>query len=163
MFKLAENELKIPLEEKNIRGDVRQKIFKIIYKGYLKRFDLKLVCAYLSADKSSMFDYMLIFSGRNKANTGDLILYDITPKGTARSTVGYRYYKKMGKEEDFFQFGIENMCIISKEMFYEFIQEKLLLSFDKESEEYWKNKDNIDDVMIALGDVFMFYNRPKPM
>lgn len=165
MIKLkSEHELTIPFEEKGMPSkETTKKIFMNIYNGYRNRYGLELICAYYSANLQGMYDYMLIFKGRNKDNTGDLILFDVPPKGSTRSVVGYRYYYRMNKVDSFFKFGIDNMTIIRLEQFYDFLQNGLLLSTKKEKENYWKSKDHIEDVLEGLADLQILYNRPKPM
>ena len=154
-----EKELTIPLEEKGLLPkETTKKIFTNIYNGYRNRFNLELICAYYSNNFNIMYEYMIMYKGRNTENTGDIILFDIPPRGSSRSVAGYRYYYRQGKKEDFFKFGIDNMVIIGAEYLTEFLQSKMLLSTKKEDENYWKSKEHIEDVMIALADFGLTYN-----
>lgn len=157
-----DNELTIPFEEKGLPSkETIKKIFTNICNGYRNRYKLELVCAYYSSNMQGIYEYMVIFKGRNKDDTGDLILFDVPPKGSTRSIVGYRYYYRLGKLDSFFKFGIDNMTIIRMDQFYDFLKNGLLLSTEKEDNVYWKSKEHIEDVLEGLADLQILYNRPK--
>ena len=125
-------QLKIPPEEKKfIDPTIRLKVFNEIYKGYAERYNLKLMYAFLNSDPNLVADYALIYSARNDNNTADIVLIDVPPIHSDRSTPGYLYCRKNKMENDFFQSGIDNMAIMEKSKFFEFVEMKLGLSRDK--------------------------------
>ena len=152
--------VRVPLDErKYIKPDVRKKLFKEIYSGYPKRYDVKLVYAYLNTDPDLMVDYCVIYSGRNADNTGDLILFDIPPIYSDRSVPAYRYCRRTHQEDKFFEYGIDEIVIMDKYKFYEFITMKLGLSLKKGDETYWKNPNNYKEFIRELLDMSLLYQK----
>lgn len=159
MFNSSKN-LHIPTEEKRfITPEVREKMFKHIYSGYPKRYPMKLIYAYLNSDPNMMVDYVVIYSARNDEDTGDLILFDVPPIHSDRSTPGYRYCYRTKKEDEFFKAGVDDMTIMDKNLFYEFITMKLGLSRDKKSPDYWKSANNYEDLLQGLLDISLRYTK----
>ena len=154
------NKLHIPPDEKKfITPKSRQKMFKHIINGYTERFGMKLIYAYLNSDPNLMVDYCVIYTARNEDNSGDLILFDIPPIHSDRSTPGYRYCYRVRKEDEFFQFGVDDMTILAKEKFYVFITMGLGLSRDKNSPDYWKKDENYEDLLQGLLDMSLRYTK----
>ena len=161
MFK-EKDELEIPMAERRfIRPDLRQKLFTEIYTMYSKKFGVKLLYAYLNSDPEIIVDYCVIYAARNDANTADLILFDIPPIHSDRSTPGYRYCKRVKKTNEFFNYGIDNMVIMERSKFNEFIEMSLELSLDKKSDKYWKRPEHYKDLLQALLDMSLIYVKKK--
>lgn len=134
-------------------------MFRHIIKGYTEKYGMKLIYAYLNSDPELMVDYLVIYTARNDADSGDLILFDIPPIHSDRSTPGFRYCYREKKEDEFFKFGVDDMTILAKDKFYEFITMGLGMSRDKRSKDYWKNPDNYKDLLQGLLDMSMRYTK----
>lgn len=155
--------LDIPFEETLfINPDLRVKLFTEIYTKYQKMYGLKLLYAYLNYDASVPIDYVIIFKGRNAADTGDLIVYDIQPIHAARSTPGYRYCKRNKITDDFFKEGVSTMTVMEPMKFYEFITHELRLSRVKKDENYWKSAKNGSVLLKGLMDLSLRYVKLVP-
>ena len=152
--------IKIPPEElRFIKPDVRQKLFKEIYSGYTNRYGMKLMYGYLNTDPEIFVDYCIIYKARNDDNTADIIVYDIPPIHSDRSTPGYRYCRRTYQEDKFFEYGVENMVVMDKVKFFEFITMNLGYSTDKSDPLYWKNPANYKDLLQGLLDISLRYNK----
>lgn len=159
-----DKKLKIPAKEKQfIMPDVRQKIFKEIYTMYQRKYTIKLIYAYLNTDPDLMVDYLIIFKTKNTAGNKDLIIYDCVPAHSDRSTPGYRYCKRTGITDDFYEEGINSMVVMEKNKFYEFITSGLGLSTDKNDPLYWRSGENYKDVINGLLDLSLRYVKRKPI
>ena len=157
---MSSKRIKIPPEElRFIKPDVRQKIFKEIYEGYQKRYNMKLIYGYLNQDPSLFVDYCIIYKARNNDDTADIIVFDIPPIHSDRSTPGYRYCRRTHQEYKFFEYGVDTMTVMDKRRFYEFITEKLGLSLDKDDPLYWKNPANYKDLLQNLLDMSLRYRK----
>lgn len=141
---IQKNELKIPPEEVRIpiSWNLRQKLFTEIYRTYPKMYGVKLVYAFINTDPDLIIDYLVIYKARNDDDTMDLIIFDASIIYGTTCTPAYRYCRLNKKAKQFYQKGIENMVTMQKDKFYEFIQEGLGLSLDKESKTYWKKQEN---------------------
>lgn len=139
------NQITVPKEEKLwITPNMRQKCFDEIYNGYLRRYpQLKLAYAYLNfnPEEDDKTDYCVIYRTRNDDDTMDLILFDIVPAYSDRCTPAYRYYRKVKKEDNFFRYGINDMHIMIKPKFYEYLESGLSLSKDKNHAKYWRKPE----------------------
>ena len=161
MFK-EKDELRIPASEKRfINPDLRQKLFTEIYTLYGKKFEIKLLYAYLNFDPEVIVDYCVIYSARNDSDTADLILFDIPPIHSDRSTPGYRYCKRTKKTTEFFNYGIDHMVVMERAKFNEFIVKSLELSLDKNSDLYWKKPEHYKDLLQSLLDMSLMYKTKK--
>ena len=159
----ADKKLKIPADEKNfILPDVRQKIFTEIYTMYQRKYNVKLIYAYLNTDPNLIVDYLVIYKTKNTSGNRDLIIYDCVPAHSDRSTPGYRYCKRTGITNDFYDEGINSMVVIDKNKFYEYITEKLFLSIDKDNPLYWKSPENYKELINGLLDLSIYYVKRKP-
>ena len=150
-----------PSERKFIKPDVRQKVFKEIYTTYKTKYNIQLMFAYLNTDPSRVVDYIVMYKAKDDSGTTDIVLYDIVPAFSDRCTPGYLYCRRNKKTDDFFENGIDAMTILSLDKFNEFIDMGLGLSRDKESELYWKNPNNIDDLLRGLLDMSLQYKRKR--
>ena len=156
----SKNKLKIPPEELRFtKPDIRSKLFKEIYSGYKNIYGLKLIYAYLNTDPSLLVDYCVIYKARNDDDTTDIIVYDIPPIHSHRSTPGYRYCRRTHQENKFFESGVEDMVVMDKNKFYEFIMYNLEYSLDKNDPKYWKNPENYKDLLQGLLDISLRYNK----
>lgn len=166
------NMVNVPYEERTrINSIDRQRLFAEIYKMYTKIYGLKLVYAFLNNksvrnNSSSLFeahvdiDYFVIYKARNDYNTADLILYDAPPIFSDRCIPSYNYYKKIGKRDNFFKYGIDEMVILEKGKFYEFLQLSPVTKFSinkNDTENYWKNPANGYRLGKALSELSMQY------
>lgn len=139
------NRITVPKEEKLfITPAMRQKCFDEIYNGYMIRYpQLKLLYAFLNFDPDTdeSTDYCVIYLTRNDADTMDLVLFDIVPIYSDRCTPAYRYYRKVKKESNFFKYGINDMIVMIKPKFYEYLETGLRLSRNKNDERYWRKPE----------------------
>lgn len=156
-----DKKIAIPLDElKFIKPDVRMKLFKEIYTEYTKRYpSMKMIYANLNHDATVMVDYCLIFKAKNNDGFGDLILFDVPPIHSNRSTPGYRYYRRTKQEDNFYESGVDEIIIMELNKFYEFITLNLELSLDKKSPKYWKSPDNSSILLKGLLDMSFRYNK----
>lgn len=158
------NRLKIPQEYlHHIDPNVRVEVFKEIIKGYTERYNFKCLYAYMNTDPTFLLDYGLVFKGRNDDNTNDIILYDMVPINASRCTPHFLYYKDSGNLDKFFQFGAEEMVIISPNKFYEFLATRCLLTRDKTDKMYWKKQEHAREMTGELLDLSLGYVRKKPI
>jgi len=154
--------LQVPKEERMVITPEPRKIaFKQIYTGYRDLYGIQLLYAYLNWDPDIMVDYAVIYKGRNADNTGDLILFDVSPIHSDRCTPAYRYYKKINKTKEFFDYGIDEMTIMVPEKFYEYITEYLLLSLKKDDPNYWKKPEHAGEVCKNLLDLSLYYTKKE--
>lgn len=153
------NRIHVPFEYRSvIAPDVRARVFKEIYEGYPKRYSsMKLLYAFLNHNADLMIDYGIIYSARNNDDTGDLIVYGIEPIFSDRCTPAYRYYKNMHKTENFFQFGVEEMVVMDKNKFFEYLNQKLDLNRKKGDERYWRDPKNGEELCKGLLDLSLEY------
>lgn len=157
------NKLKVPPQFKHRIGPkARIEVFKEITAKYQSYFGIKCIYAFLNTDPKFMVDYGLIFKGKNDDKTHDIILYDIVPINSDRCTPEYPFYKNSGKEKNFFQYGIEEMVIMSPNRFYEYLEDLCGLYRDKNSDEYWKSPKNAKKLSECLLELALGYNRKKP-
>lgn len=146
------NRLRIPLNHpRMISPAKRVEVFKEITSKYQSYFGIKCIYAFLNTDPRFKIDYCLIFKAKNDDKTHDIILFDAVPINGDRCTPNYLYYKNVGKEKNFYQFGIEVMPLLPPKLFYNQIQ---LLGFDrdKNSDKYWKKPENAIKVVDELFD-----------
>lgn len=154
--------LRIPINEmKFIKPDVRQKVFKEIYTTYQKKFNVKLIYAYLNTDPNLIVDYIVMYKAKDSTGKVDIIMYDAVPAYSNRCTPGYLYCKRNGITDDFYDEGINSMVILSKDKFNEFIDMGLRLSRDKESDLYWKKPDKSKDLITGLLDMSFQYKKKR--
>ena len=159
-----DKKLKIPAKEKQfITPDVRQKIFKEIYTMYQRKYNVKLVYAYMNTDPNLIVDYLVIYKTKNLTGDRDLIIYDCVPAHSDRSTPGYRYCKRTGITDTFYEEGINSMVVMEKNKFYEFITSGLALSTDKNNSLYWRSPKNYKDLLNGLLDLSLRYVKRKPV
>lgn len=152
------NRIQVPFKHRSwIEPAVRMVAFKEIYEGYIKRFSVKLLYAFLNHNPELMIDYGVIYSARNDDDTGDLIIYSIEPLFSDRCTPAYCYYRNMGKIENFFNFGIEEMVIMDKEKFYEYLYQKLDFNKKKGDPRYWRDPNNGEELCKGLLDLSLEY------
>lgn len=137
----------------------RKRAFKEIYEGYVKRYNMNLLYAYLNFDveNAEKIDYCVIYKVRNDENTGDLILFDSVVIYSDRCTPCFEYYKQTGNSDKFFQFGVEEMVTMDINKFYEFLVKYLDLSLNKEDANYWKGKEVAPDLVNGLLDLSLQY------
>ena len=137
----------------------RKRAFKEIYEGYTKRYNMKLLYAYLNFDveNAEKIDYCIVYKARNDDNTGDLVLFDSVVIYSDRCTPCYDYYRQTGNQDNFFQFGVEEMVTMDINKFYEFLVKYLDLSLDKCDENYWKNKESAAKFVNGLLDLSLQY------
>lgn len=155
--------LRVPMNERTfIRPDVREKVFKEIANGYKKRFNIKLLYAFLNTNPEFQLDYGVIYKARSDDGIHDVIVFDMVPIYSDRCTPVYLYYKKLKKEDNFFNFGIEEMVNIDPNRFYEFLKVRCLLDRDKNSENYWKNPKHAEEMCDELLNLSLPYVRKKP-
>lgn len=156
-----DKKIPIPLNELTfIKPDVRMKLFKEIYTEYPKRYpNMKLIYANLNHDPEVMVDYCLIFKAKNSDGVGDLILVEVPPIYSNRSTPGYRYYRRTKKEDNFYESGVAEIVVMEANRFYEFIALSLELSLDKNSPLFWKSPDNSSALLKGLLDLSLRYNK----
>ena len=164
------NRIIVPSEERTMIDPVtRQRLFTEIYKTYSKMYRIQLIYAYLNTDPNLnaidptvLIDYLIIYKARNDANTTDLILYDAPPIFSDRCVPAYRYYKKVRKKDNFYRFGIDEMVILQKNRFYEFLATSPRLKLTrnkKDGEKYWKHPKNGVKLAKALSELGMQYNK----
>lgn len=152
------NRIQVPFKHRSwIEPAVRNVAFKEIYEGYTKRFSVKLLYAFLNHNPDLMIDYGIIYSARNDDDTGDLIIYAIEPLFSDRCTPAYKYYRNMGKTENFFNFGIEEMVVMDKEKFYEYLYQRLDLNRKKGDPRNWKDPENGEELCKGLLDLSLEY------
>lgn len=157
------NKLRIPYQYRHqIHPKVRVDVFKEIAAKYQSYFGIKCIYAFLNTDPNFMIDYGLVFKGRNDDNTHDIILFDMVPINGDRCTPEYVYYKNVGKEKNFFQYGIEEMVIISPHRFYEYLEMLCGLTRNKSDDEFWKKPENAKKLTENLLELSLGYNRKKP-
>ena len=158
------NKLRIPPQHRRyqIDPDVRVKVFKEIAAKYKFFYVINFIFDLLNNYKIFLFFFGLIFKGRNDYDTHDIILYDMVPINGDRCTPEYIYYKNAGKEKNFFQFGAEEMVIMSPHRFYEYLEMLCGLSRDKNTDEFWKNPKNAKKLTDNLLELALGYNRKKP-
>ena len=157
---MSSKRIKIPPEElKFIKPNIRQRLFKEIYTGYTKRYGIKLIYAYLNSDPNIFVDYCVIYKARNDDDTADIIVFDIPPIHSDRSTPGYRYCRRTMQEDKFFAYGVDTMVVMDRTKFYEFITLNLGYSLDKNNPLSWKNPDNYKDLLQGLLDISLRYNK----
>lgn len=158
-----DKKLKIPAKEKQfIMPDVRQKIFTEIYTLYPRKYNIKLLYAYMNTDPELIIDYLVVFKSKNDTGTHDLIIFDCVPASSDRSTPGYRYCKRVGITNDFYDEGINSMVIMEKNKFYEYINMGLGLSNDKDDPKYWRSPSNYKDLLNGLLDLSVRYIKRQP-
>lgn len=156
------NKLRLPLHHiHRIHPTTRVNVFKEITAKYQSYFDIKCIYAFLNTDPKFMIDYCLIFKGKNDDQSHDIILFDIIPINGDRCTPEYPIYKKAGKEKNFFQYGIEEMPLMTTHMFYGFLEFNGY-SRDKNSDKFWKKPELAKKVTKELFDWSLPYNRKKP-
>lgn len=156
------NRLSVPQSEKKfISPELRQKLFLEIKNGYKTRFNMKPIFSCLNTNPEIYVDYLVVYTVRNDMDTMDLVLFDIPPIYSDRSTPCYKYYRKMKKEDQFFQYGVEDMTTLDRNRFYEYIVKQVGLSLEKDDPLYWKNPDNISELLPWLLDLSLHYNK-KP-
>lgn len=157
----SSKKINIPVDElKFIKPELRQKLFLEICNEYPKRYNVKLLYAYLNSNPDIIVDYAIIFAARNDEDTTDLILFDIPPIHSIRSTPGYRYCRRNHIEDKFYEYGIDDIVVIEKDKFYEFIS-SIGLDRNKNSEFYWKSPKNADELLSRLLDLSLRYNKRK--
>lgn len=156
------NKLRIPWEYRHhIDPDVRIKVFKEIVKGYTDRYGLKYIYAFLNTNPDFKIDYTIVFKGKNDDGSHDIILYDAVPLNADRCTPNYVYYKDSGNIDKFFQFGAEEMVLMSPARFYEFLHFRCDLNRNKKDKKYWKNPDNAELLNDELLELSFGYIRRK--
>jgi len=161
--------LNIPREEKLfIQPTVREKLFLDLINEYEKRYPgMTLEYAYLNSNPEIPMDYILLFKTRNTDNTVNLIVYDCPMLFSDRSITGYRFCKREGKLDDFFEEAIASMVRFPEIAFKEFIEEIVGLDyFNEESQNYWKNEEFTERVSnnimaLAIRYVPRNINTPK--
>lgn len=159
----SDKKLKIPAKEKHfILPDVRQKIFTEIYTMYQRKYTVKLLYAYMNTDPELIIDYLVVYKSKNTTGDKDLIVFDCVPAHSDRSTPGYRYCKRTGITNDFYEEGINSMVVMEKNKFYEFITHGLGLSTDKNDKLYWRSPDNYKELLNGLLDLSVRYVKRKP-
>lgn len=153
----------IPFENRSmIDPYLRAKVFKEIYEGYTKMYGIQLLYAFINSNPSSMVDYCIVYSAKNDYGTANLILFDVPPIYSARCTPAYQYLKERRQLKDrFFSPGIDEMCIMEKSKFYEYLQIRLELNRKKGDERYWKNPKNGVELAEGLLDISMLYKKKK--
>lgn len=152
--------LKIPVTELQfIKPDIRQKAFAEIYQTYQKKYNIKLLFAYMNTDPEIIVDYLIIYKAKDSTGRTDIVMYDVVPASSDRSTPGYVYCKRNNLVDDFYTEGINSMVILAQDKFNEFIDMGLQLSRDKNSELYWKNPNNFKDVVLGLMDMSFQYKK----
>ena len=150
--------LNVPHDESiMISPEARQIAFKQIYMGYTKRYQMKLLYAFLNYDPDKMTDYLIVYKVRNDDNTANLIMYDLAPIFSDRCTPNYRYYKQVKKAGQFFKYGLDEMTTLEESRFYEYIEKYLLLSRDKKEDTYWKDPKNAAILCEGLLDLSLRY------
>lgn len=152
-----------PAELRFIKPNVRQKIFKEIYTGYTTRYGMKLVYGYLNSDPELFVDYCIIYKARNDDNTADIIVFDVPPIHSDRSTPAYRYCRRTNQQDKFFEYGVDNMVVMEKSKFYEFITLNLGFSTNRKDDLYWKRSTNYRDLLQGLLDLSLRYNKKPSM
>ena len=158
----SNKKIKIPIDERKfIRPDVRQKIFKEIYSTYQTKYGISLIYGCLNTNPEILIDYCIIFKTKNDDGTKDLILFDIPPIHSDRSTPGYRYCKRSNLADDFYEEGINSMVVMDKQRFFEFLTAKLELSMNKNDELYWKSPNNSKELLQGLLDLSLRYVKKK--
>lgn len=156
----SSKKIKIPPDERRfISPDIRQKLFKDLCNNYKSKLNLNLIYGYLNSDPEIMIDYCIIFKVRNNDDTGDLILFDVPPIHSDRSTPGYRYCKRTHQVYKFLEYGIDDMAVMDKNKFFEFITLNLGLTRNKNDYLYWKNPDNYKVLLQGLLDLSLRYNK----
>lgn len=154
------NVLKIPYEERRwIEPRVRMKLFKEIYEGYPKLYDVKLFYAALNTNSDLLLDYCIIFKARNDDDTCNIVLFDCPPIHSSRATPGYRYMRRTNREEEFFDNGISNMGLMTEGRFFNYITSILQLSLKKEDDLYWKSPKNAVTLIEGLHDNSLYQRR----
>jgi hypothetical protein len=152
------NRIAVPFEQRAmIDPKTRQKVFKEIYEGYASRYGMKLIYAYLNHDPELMVDYGVIYQARNDADTGNLIIYDVSTLYSDRSTPAYKYYAKIKKKDQFFQFGIEEAVVMDRSKFFEYLTIRLDLNQKKGDPRYWKDPENGGELIKGLLDLSLEY------
>ena len=155
----SNKKIKIPADELAwISPDVRQKIFNEIYATYQTKYNIKLLYACLNTNPDVLVDYCIIYKTKNDDNTGDLIIFDIPPIHSDRSTPGYRYCKRNRITDDFYEEGINSMVVMDRSRFFEFVEMGLHLSRNKDDKNFWKNPENSDQL---LNDISLLYVKKK--
>lgn len=155
------NKIRVPFQYRHwITKEDRIAAFKEISKGY-EKYGLKCIYAFLNTDPDFLMDYAIIYKGKNDDKTNDIILYDMVPINSDRCTPNYLYYKMIGKEKQFFQFGVEEMVVVSPNQFYGFLERRCLLNRDKKSKQFWKKLDNAKVLTDELLDASFPYRRPE--
>lgn len=135
--------LHVPREEKlYITPEVREKLFIDMINEYNKRFpNLTLEYAYINKDPEIPMDYILLFKTKNIEGTVNLTVYDCPMLYSDRSIPGYRYCKRTGKLDLFFEEAVNSMVRLPEFNFIEFVTGLLQLEYaDENSEKYWKNE-----------------------
>lgn len=157
---MSSKRIKIPPEElRFIKPDIRQKLFKEIYSGYTTRYGMKLIYAYLNSDPTLLVDYCVIYKARNNDDTANIIVFDAPPIHSDRSTPGYRYCRRTMQEDKFFEYGVDNMVVMDRTKFYEFITLNLGYSLNKDDALYWKNPKNYRDLLQGLLNISLRYTK----
>jgi hypothetical protein len=152
------NRLNVPFEQRSsINPEMRQKVFQEIYEGYTQKFGIKLLYAYLNHDPNIMVDYCVIYKARNDADTTNLIIYDVAPLFSDRSTPSYLYYKRMHQVDKFFQYGIDEAVIMDQSRFFEFLRVRLELNRKKGDPNYWKNPVHGGELCDSLLELSLEY------
>lgn len=158
------NRIEVPTDARSyITPHARDVCFKEIYEGYAKRFNIKLLYAYLNHDEDLMVDYCIIYKARNDLDTADLIIYDCPPIYSDRCTPSYLYYRNLKKRKKFFQFGIDEMVIMEKSKFFEYLVLKLRMSKQKNDPMFWKLPRNGRKLVKGLLDLQMQYVKKDPV
>jgi len=149
----------------------RQELFINMVENY-KIFcpKIKLIYGGLNYNSEYKADYIVIFEA-NPENQKRLIVWDCPYIYTNRSLPGYRYAIKNNQYVDFFRECAMHFCQLEEDKFYEYLTSENCdnLSLDRRDERYWKNPDNIEDLIKGITTLSLRYapsgfrnkNRPK--
>lgn len=164
--------LVIPREEKlYIKPEVRQALFSEIIAEYPKRYpNLKLIYANLNTNPEYPLDYVIIFKTNSIQGNIPLIVYDAPLLYSDRTTPGYRYCRRMHKEDDFYLEGVKSMTTLPEARFNEYIENMILienvinnkleishLSLSSKSPLFWKSATYSGQLMKGLIDLALRY------
>lgn len=153
--------LVIPIDEKlYIMPDVRAKLFSKLLQDYAKYYPkYKLIYGVLNnkATATMAVDFMLIFE--YKVGNNNVILIEAPFQYSDRTIPGYRYCLREGLIQDYFEEAGELMVRMPAYRFYEFLNLRLDLSDNPESEDYWKREEHAEKLTEGMVDLSVRFVR----
>lgn len=144
-----------------VRPEIRLKAIKEISLGYQARFGIKLIYSFINTDPNMELDYGIIYKAWNDDKTNKIILYDMVPAYSDRCVPSYIYYRKIKAQENFYNYGIEDMRLVSEDKFFHFLDFRCLLNRDKNSDRYWKRPEHAKELCTQILDAGLPQNRQR--